>query len=434
MGVPVEGSASGAPTSWQDDLDGNHVGRMHAITVLTPMPWYRAAWLRLQFAKTQLLPGAEVDGLTELAFVHFARWTFWRAPPEARWGRFDRYLLFESNFNGSFAEYLDAFATRLRKNMRRIWSGCYQGPTLRSTTRFREYARRHEAAAACYFCPYPDTTVKEVAAALSLDVEVWPLVRRFEARPPGDGASLWPADLSGELERLLSRLQSVRPATHDPPGFIMWLRALPASVRDRLRALLAPARSGGVSAVTVIAPVAPGRTEALKRDLRRVAEEDCIGIPGRTHFARWVLLENVLHEAVSGDPVALARPRLLFSAAVDGSPDEYLGRLYEAVNASERAVWAHCDGLGDDPEPTQAARFLRAHRVRGGLFFPAYTASVSSVLAALDTRRRLRDFAIWAQGVDDRARGREFLAWFGRPRGPLDATDRWIRVRCGAAR
>lgn len=420
--APIEGAAPGASTSWQDDLEDNQVGRMHAITVLTPMPWYRAAWLSLAFAKTKLLPSDEVRGLTELAFVHFARWTFWRAPPEARLGRLDRYLLFESNFNGSFAEYLDAFATQLRKHMRRIWRGCYQGPTMQSTTRFREYARRHEVAAAGYYCAYPDATVKEVAAALALDDEARRLVGRFEAGASGDATSLGPADLSGELERLLSRLQSTRLPDPDPPEFIVWLRALPATIRDRLLALLFPARSGGVSAVTLIAPVAPGRVEALKCDIRRVAkEEDCIGIRGRTHFARWVVVETLCHEDLSRDPVALERPHLLLSAAVDGSPDEYLGSLYGNVSASERAVWAHCDGLDDDPRPDQASRFMRGHRVRGGLFFPAYTASVPCVLAALDTRRRLRDFAIWAQGVDDHARQCEFLVRFGHARAPADA-------------
>jgi hypothetical protein len=255
---------------------------MHALTALTPLPFRHALILRLAFAKTKLLPGSEVTGLAELAFVHFARWTFLPLPREARRRRGDRCLLFESNFNGSFAEYLDAFATQLKQHMRRIWKGCYGGPDMASTTIFREYARRHESAAEYYYCPYATATVREINAALSLADRVERLVSRA-------ASSVEAERLRAGVEELLAGLGRTRPAGGAGRDPLAALLALPATLAARMRTLLRPAQAGGVSAVTVWAPIAAGRLDALREDIEALRRAEApIGLEGRTHFARWV--------------------------------------------------------------------------------------------------------------------------------------------------
>jgi hypothetical protein len=395
---------------WQDDLPGNRLDRVHALTALTPMPWWQVLFLKAKFTKTKVWPNPEIHDLRKHEFVHFGRWTFVR-PPRGTGKLGDRYVLIETNYNGSFAEYLDTIATDLKQHMDKIWGGCYGCPkNLQPTTEFRRWARDHEAPAQHYFCPYPDATVKEIEVALALRRDLEELARGADQHV-GDRAV---EKLADEIDRLLVRLER----TTAPESKIGWGER----IANALRALFWPDRFGRVSALTIRTPISPARLEALENHLARLGPSPFSQVPG-THFARWAVVEQLRNEGKrfrSSNPLDVHPPMLLFGAAVDGTPDRYLDVLCAQLPAEGCAVWTdHCEGL-DQPgalDRTALKRYLKSKRVRGGLFYAGYEASATEVVEAVQARRRLREYGLWRQGRDSARCVSEFRRRFARAPG-----------------
>jgi hypothetical protein len=399
---------------WHDDLPGNRLDRVHALTALTPMPWWEVLYLKVKFTKTKVWPNPEIRNLREHEFVHFGRWTFVR-PPRGTGKLGDRYVLIETNYNGSFAEYLDTIATDLKKHMNKIWGGCYGCPeNMQPTTEFRRWARDHEAPAQHYFCPYPDATVKEIEVALALRRDLEELVKGADERG-GDRAV---EKLAGEIDRLLVRLER----TTAPESKIGWGRR----IANALRALWWPDRFGRVSALTIRTPISPSRLEALENHLARLGPSPFSQVPG-THFARWVVVKQLRNEGNrfrSSNPLDAHPPMLLFGAAVDGTPDRYLDVLCAQLPAEGCAVWTdHCEGLDQSGALDRIAlkRYLKSKRVRGGLFYAGYEASATEVVEAVQARRRLREYGLWRQGRDSARCVAEFRRRFARASGAARA-------------
>jgi hypothetical protein len=153
--------------------------------------------------------------------------------------------------------------------------------------------------------------------------------------------------------------------------------------------------SGQAYSLTVLIPIADGREQALTEHLDGLPTGD--GSPlarvAATHFARWVVIPDVIYEGQGQRRDHLAAPRLLFTSNFDGSLDAYLDRLHPHTDA----IWGHCRGY---PGRDGFAAWMRAHQLRSALFFAAYgDQTVSEVHANLELRARLIDFALNAQGL-----------------------------------
>ena len=71
--------------------------------------------------------------LAQLSFIHFARWTLVRRvpynrPPQPARRLHYAHLFFESNFNGGWEEYIDAFSYVLGFGMWCAWGSSYGFP------------------------------------------------------------------------------------------------------------------------------------------------------------------------------------------------------------------------------------------------------------------------------------------------------------------
>jgi hypothetical protein len=107
------------------------------------------------------------------------------APPE-RWHH--AYLLFESNFNGRWDEYIDAFAYVLGRRMSMIWGGAYGFPGPRPAEPFKRYIRDHELPASHFYSAYPEATATTVQAALELDRRLDGFLEEAAAHAPWEFA------------------------------------------------------------------------------------------------------------------------------------------------------------------------------------------------------------------------------------------------------
>jgi hypothetical protein len=167
---------------------GNHDGQAIAITVFSTIKLRGRLLLPLLFAVTRRVPRL-TGTLRQLSFIHFARWCVihnlpYNGPPQKK-GRF-RYphMYFESNFNGGWEEYIDAFSHILTRGMTAFWGSSYGYPKPLPTGPFKRYIQDNETEADHYYCAYPDATSTMIQRALALDERLTALRRDARRMDP----------------------------------------------------------------------------------------------------------------------------------------------------------------------------------------------------------------------------------------------------------
>jgi hypothetical protein len=185
--VSVEASSSG-PLTATGTGSRNHDGQVIAITVFSTIRWWGRVFLPVLFLVTRKLPRLTAT-LRQLSFIHFARWTVIPAPayngPPQRKRRW-RYphMYFESNFNGGWEEYIDAFSHILTSGMTAFWGSSYGFPKPLPTGPFKEYIQVNETEADHYYCAYPDATSTMIQRALELEQGLAALTLHAERMDP----------------------------------------------------------------------------------------------------------------------------------------------------------------------------------------------------------------------------------------------------------
>lgn len=152
--------------------EGDHSrvhGRATALTVVLPLRWwgrwYLAAWFAaLRAPRLRRFAFKTVD---PLRFISAIRWSllppFERGrprlgrDPDRRWQ-----LLFESNFDGDWDEYLDTFGAVLGRPLETIIGPGLGYPGLTTPDLFKAYAKVHDAVPALYQAAHPTLTANEV--------------------------------------------------------------------------------------------------------------------------------------------------------------------------------------------------------------------------------------------------------------------------------
>ena len=177
----------------------NHDGQAIAITVFSTIRWTGRVFLPVLFLVTRRFPNL-TGTLRTLSFIHFARGAVIRklpynGPPQ-REGRL-RYphMYFESNFNGGWEEYIDAFSHILTSGMTAFWGSSYGFPKPLPTAPFKTYIQVNETEADHYYSVYPDATSTMIQRALTLDDKLAPLKRDAEQMDPEAFAAAYRAFL-----------------------------------------------------------------------------------------------------------------------------------------------------------------------------------------------------------------------------------------------
>jgi hypothetical protein len=160
--------------------------------------------------------------------------------------------------------------------------------------------------------------------------------------------------------------------------------------------------SGQAYALTVLAPIVPGRESELKAHLEALGNGD--GSPlarvPRTHIARWVVMDDVIFQGAGQRKRDRMSPRLLFSSNFDGGLDAYLEGLRTGMPEDADAIWGHCQGYPGHEDGPAFAAWMRAHQLEAALFFAAYGGvTVDEVHANVDRRRRLLELVIAGQSL-----------------------------------
>jgi hypothetical protein len=144
----------------------NIEGKATAITVVTPVR--RGGWLLLWivFWAARNIQST-LKKLELLSFIHYARWSLIKRFPDAGGGQRlgHTYLFFESNFNGTWDQYIDAFSEVVPFRMKAIWGTSIGFPGPLPVEAFKQYIRRNEFVANHYWSAYPGQTTTEIVSA-----------------------------------------------------------------------------------------------------------------------------------------------------------------------------------------------------------------------------------------------------------------------------
>ena len=163
----------------------NVEGRATAITVLTPYKPLGRLLLPLVFWVGRNVT-ATLKKLQMLSFIHYARWVVVKRFPDGGTGEklHHPYLLFESNFNGLWDQYIDAFSEVVPSRMKGIWGTSYGFPGPIPVEPFKAYIRSNEYVANHYWSAYPGATTTEIISAARVAEAVDELMRRAPQMHP----------------------------------------------------------------------------------------------------------------------------------------------------------------------------------------------------------------------------------------------------------
>src|ERR1051325_3823797 len=146
-------------------------GKAYAMNAITPMKPWKTPLLKLFFLILSAVTPLQKD-LKNLSFIHFARWVCIRRdqfphlsdeqPREDL--RYD-YLVFFSNFNGTWNQYIDAFSAVLYKGLNAIWIWSEKYPGSRPVTAFKRYISLVQFDTDYFYNLYPHAATNDVKAA-----------------------------------------------------------------------------------------------------------------------------------------------------------------------------------------------------------------------------------------------------------------------------
>ena len=149
-------------------------GKAYAMNVITPMSRWKSPILKTAF-KLFTFKFTQWE-LRALSFIHFARWTVLSAKAMPHFPEMKKreafsydYLLFESNFNGSWNEYVDAFHSVLAFKLNLVWMWSENYPGSIPLVPFKTYIEHNQLHNDYYYMAYPGSTVSDVKNALEVD-------------------------------------------------------------------------------------------------------------------------------------------------------------------------------------------------------------------------------------------------------------------------
>lgn len=185
--VSVQDSSAGPITATGTGLR-NYDGQAIAITVFSTVKWWGRVFLPALFFVARTFPALTAT-LRKLSFIHFARWTLvtglpYNGAPQREGKLHYAHMYFESNFNGGWEEYIDAFSHILTRGMTVFWGSSYGFPKPLPTGPFKSYIQVNETEADHYYCAYPDATSTMIQRALDLQSRLAPLQRDAEQMDP----------------------------------------------------------------------------------------------------------------------------------------------------------------------------------------------------------------------------------------------------------
>jgi hypothetical protein len=175
---------------------GNTIGRMTALTLFTPIRRQWVWFLRTGFWLAKYVPLAQRH-ILQFNFIKYVRWSIVRLPGE---DLNYRYLLFESNFDGPWQHYIDAFAYVIPRDIRLTWGRGINFPGPPPSEPLKAWIARNSMEGGTYYCAHPDASTRMIKSAL--------IVRERLTALADDAERLTPEEFKAAYERFLTDVQA----------------------------------------------------------------------------------------------------------------------------------------------------------------------------------------------------------------------------------
>ncbi len=152
----------------------NIAGKAYAMNVITPIPWWKAIWQYAAFKFVVRFP-SNLKGLINLSLIHYARWTIigrnsfpHLAPSQPKEDLHYSYMMFESNFNGSWDQYIDSFSFAIPEGLDLFWRFNIGYPKSIPLHGFYNYIRFNQIETDHFYNAYPCASSNDVKSATHL--------------------------------------------------------------------------------------------------------------------------------------------------------------------------------------------------------------------------------------------------------------------------
>lgn len=152
-----------------DDNISKTIGIVTELTVIAPLKEGAAPRLRQVLQALQVNPQSP---LKQIDTIHFARWVIFDN---------DTRMLFTSNFDGSWENYLRDFSLKTPQGMDAIFGNCagYPEGGVADFEAFKAYVRQHQVPTELFYAAYPETSVHAVRRAVEVKSLVDDFVRKL---------------------------------------------------------------------------------------------------------------------------------------------------------------------------------------------------------------------------------------------------------------
>ena len=173
----------------------NIAGKAYAMNVVTPSN-PKITWInRLIFMAARGLP-KQIGGLLGLSLIHFARWVLVKRDewPDLGQGKqllSNDYMIFCSNFNGTWDQYIDAFSDGIPSGLNLFWYSATKYPESIPVTPFKDYITFNQFYTDYYYNATPGSAQRDIKCAMRVYDALLDLEQQYSQKSPEEFAQLY---------------------------------------------------------------------------------------------------------------------------------------------------------------------------------------------------------------------------------------------------
>ena len=177
----------------------NVAGKAYGMNAVTPMRPYKTWVQRTIFMASRALPSG-LAGLLGLSIIHFARWVIikreqWPDLGQGKQNLQNDYMLFCSNFNGTWDQYIDAFSDGIPNGLDLFWFASTRYPHSIPITPFKDYIRANQIDTDYYYNATPGAAQRDIKSALRIRRAILSLAGQHKTLTPEDFQKAYVAEL-----------------------------------------------------------------------------------------------------------------------------------------------------------------------------------------------------------------------------------------------
>ena len=189
-----------APPAVKPDKPGNTIGRLTGLTLFTPVrtPWLPVA--KAAFFLGKFVPLAQKH-ILQFDFIHYVRWVHVRKLPDGQTLK-HAHLFFESNFDGPWQDYIDAFAYVIPRDIRFVWGRGFNFPGPPPAEPLKAWIAENSMEGGTYYSAYPDASTRMCKQALTVEKALDSLVARSKSMSPEQFKAAWEQFLTDQQANL----------------------------------------------------------------------------------------------------------------------------------------------------------------------------------------------------------------------------------------